>query len=175
MNYIFETSRIGFRRFEQSDVSKIYRHHQEKSLKKWIPNESYETLDEAMEAIKFFSERCDKGELPFVLAVELKENHELIGDAGINEAPGGIEIGYAICESCQGYGYATETVKAFSDYAVQHFSVSELYGRVVRGNTASCRVLEKAGYKYINDEFEAEDDPYGKGMLIYKLEVQRIE
>ena len=54
---------------------------------------------------------------------------------------------------------------------MKNFSVSELYGRVVRGNTASCRVLEKVGYKYVHEELEAEDDPYGKGMLIYKLEV----
>ncbi|WBW95029.1 GNAT family N-acetyltransferase [Oceanirhabdus sp. W0125-5] len=171
MNYLFETRRLGVRRFQQSDVSKIYMHHKEESLKKWIPNESYETIDEAREAIEFFNENSDEGELPFVLAIELKENNELIGDAGINESPGGIEIGYSICEAYQGNGYATEALQGFTKYAVQNFSFTELYGRVVQGNNASCRVLEKAGYKYVNEEFDADDDPYGKGMLVYKLEV----
>jgi ribosomal-protein-alanine N-acetyltransferase len=31
--------------------------------------------------------------------------------------------------------------------------------------------MEKCGYNYIDEEFGAEDDPYGKGMLIYKREL----
>ena len=30
------------------------------------------------------------------------------------------------------------------------------------------RVLEKNGYTFVQEEFGAEDDPYGKGMLIYR-------
>ena len=44
------------------------------------------------------------------------------------------------------------------------------YGRVVHGNAASSRVLEKAGYLFVREEFGAEDDPYGNGMLVYKRE-----
>ena len=31
-------------------------------------------------------------------------------------------------------------------------------------------VLEKNGYGFVKEEFGAEDDPYGNGMLIYKKE-----
>jgi ribosomal-protein-alanine N-acetyltransferase len=37
-------------------------------------------------------------------------------------------------------------------------------------HTASARVLEKAGYTFVNEEYGAEDDPYGNGMLVYKNE-----
>ena len=40
----------------------------------------------------------------------------------------------------------------------------------MRGNNASVRVLEKNGYIFVAEEFGAEDDPYGNGMLIYKKE-----
>ena len=33
------------------------------------------------------------------------------------------------------------------------------------------KVMEKCGYSYLNEEFGAEDDPYGKGMFIYKCEL----
>ena len=46
----------------------------------------------------------------------------------------------------------------------------QLYGRVMRGNNASVRVLEKNGFIFVEEESGAEDDPYGNGMLIYKKE-----
>lgn len=170
MKYLFESESLGFRRFKISDVEKVYTHHNEQSLKKWIPNESYENLDEATDAIKFFGECYDKRKLPFVLAIEEKRTQEIIGDTGINEAPGGIEIGYSIRESHQGNGYATETVKAMTKYVCQIFSVNVLFGRVMNGNNASCKVMDKTGYRFIREEFGAEDDPYGKGMLVYELD-----
>jgi [ribosomal protein S5]-alanine N-acetyltransferase len=31
-------------------------------------------------------------------------------------------------------------------------------------------VLEKNGYDFVREEYGAEDDPYGNGMLVYKRE-----
>ena len=46
-----------------------------------------------------------------------------------------------------------------------------LYGRVMKGNEASVKVLEKCGYVFLREEQEAEDDPYGRGMLVFGREV----
>ena len=32
------------------------------------------------------------------------------------------------------------------------------------------KILEKNGYEFVTEEFGAEDDPYGNGMLVYKKE-----
>ena len=107
-----------------------------------------------------------------MLAVELKETGELIGDTGISEvegASGEIEIGYQICEKHTGKGFATELVKAMNEFIFSRFEADVIYGRVVKGNTASVRVLEKSGYTFVREEFGAEDDPYGNGMLVYKI------
>ena len=108
-----------------------------------------------------------------MLAVELKETGELIGDTGVNEVDGNVnevEIGYTICKKYSGNGYATELVEEMTRFSCENFGVHVLYGRVMHGNDASVRVLEKNGYSFISDEFGAEDDPYGKGMLIYRKE-----
>ena len=68
-------------------------------------------------------------------------------------------------------GYATEAVIALTNYMLHTFGISVLYGRVMNGNNASTRVMEKAGYTYYKKELGAKDDPYGKGMLIYKNEL----
>lgn len=42
----------------------------------------------------------------------------------------------------------------------------------MHGNIASIKVVEKCGYAFYLEEFQAKDDPYGNGMLIYKIESQ---
>ncbi len=171
MEYIFETEHLKIRKFEISDAIYLYKNHLEEEVKKWIPNESYADIEETKSAISFYVDCVNNKHLPYVLAVELKETDELIGDTGINEVEGGlneVEIGYEICKKYSGKGYATELLKAMTEFSVKTFGINVLYGRVMYGNNASVRVLEKNGYEFVREEFGAEDDPYGKGMLIYK-------
>lgn len=143
----------------------------EEDAKKWIPNESYTDIEEAKDAIRFYINCVNHKHLPYVLAVELKSTGELIGDTGVNEVEGclnEVEIGYGICKKYSGKGYATELLIAMTKYIAEIFEINVLYGRVMQGNHASVRVLEKNGYEFVKKELEAEDDPYGNGMLIYK-------
>ena len=164
------------RKLEPEDAARLYENHAEAKVKKWFPNESYADIDEAKDAIRFFNDCVEKNHLPFVLAVQLKETGELIGDTGVSEVdgePDSVEIGYQICEKHSGKGLATEVLNAMTAFSFARFSATISYGRVVHGNAASARVLEKAGYKFVNEEYGAEDDPYGNGMLVYKKEAQQ--
>lgn len=171
MDYIFETEHLGIRKFEIEDAQCLYENHLETEVKKWIPNESYADIEETQEAINFYINCVNNKQLPYVLAVELKETGELIGDTGVNEVEGNpdeVEIGYGICKKHSGKGYATEVLRSMSEFIAETFKINDLYGRVMHGNNASIRVLEKNGYKFAKEEFGAEDDPYGNGMFIYK-------
>lgn len=174
MIYLFESERLRFRKFEIADAKRLYKNHLEEEMKKWIPNESYEDIPETESAIKFYMDCVNKKQLPYVLAIELKTNGELIGDTGVNEVEGNsreVEMGYSICKKYSGQGFATETVKAMTNFIVDSFGIKVLYGRVMKGNTASVKIMEKNGYMFLREELGAEDDPYGNGMLIYKIEV----
>lgn len=171
MNDFFESEHLKFRSFQMEDAHKLYENHLEEELKQWIPNESYVDIEEAEDAIGFYMDCANKKELPFVLAIESKETGELIGDTGANEVDGKdneVEIGFSICKRYSGNGYATEAATAMTNYVADAFGISILYGRVMKGNAASCKVMEKAGYTFSHEERDAEDDPYGKGMLIYR-------
>lgn len=174
MEYLFETEHLRFRRFEKSDAFRLYENHLEAEMKQWIPNESYEDISETEGAINFYMDCVGKRQLPYVLAIESKESGDLIGDTGVNEVEGSdneVEIGYSICKKYSGNGYATETVIAMTNFTERTFGIKVLYGRVMKGNDASVKVMKKTGYKYFKEEFGAEDDPLGKGMLIYKKEL----
>ena len=173
MEYLFETARLGVRAFIVEDAQRLYENHLEEAVKRWIPNESYADLEEARDAAAFFAECVQNKRLPYVLAVMWKETGELIGDTGVNEVegkPDEVEIGFTICQRYSGKGYATELVGAMTDYVFSTMGMKVLYGRVLHGNGASVRVLEKNGYQCIAEEYGAEDDPYGQGMLVYKRE-----
>ena len=173
MEHIFETAHLRIRKFVMEDAQSLYENHLEEEVKKWIPNESYADIEETKDAINFYVDCVNNGHLPYVLAVELKETGELIGDTGANEVEGKsseVEIGYCICKKHCGKGYATELLNAMTEFIVSTFGIDVLYGRVIRGNIASVRVLEKNGYCFVEEKFGAEDDPYGNGMLIYKRE-----
>ncbi len=172
MNVFFETEHLLVRELELEDSIRLYENHAEEKVKKWFPNESYSDINEAKDTIHFCRECVEENRLPFVLAVQYKETGELIGDTGVSEVEGqpeAIEVGYQICEKYSGRGFATEVLCAMTEFSLAKFGATISYGRVVHGNLASARVLEKAGYMFVNEEFGAEDDPYGKGMLVYKL------
>ena len=170
MRYVFETERLRVRKFEADDAERLYGIHQDEEVKKWMPNESYRDVQEARDAAAFFADCLNGGKLPCVLAVESKDTGLLIGDAGVNEVEGKTgeaEIGFVICRECRGKGYAVELLKAMTEFAASFLQADTLYGRVMKGNDASAKVLEKSGYGFVTEESGAEDDPYGRGMMVY--------
>ena len=62
-------------------------------------------------------------------------------------------------------------LRGISGYIASRFEISGIFGRVVRGNEASVKVLEKNAYQFVREEFGAADDPYGNGMLVYRWTV----
>ena len=173
MDYLFETARLRVRKFVVADVERIFSHHLEQGVKLWIPSECYKDIEEAINVINYYISTTESKILPMVLAVELKETHELIGDTGINEIdgkPGLVEIAYTISDKYSNHGYATELLSGMTEYVFKTFGFDKIYGRVMRGNIISTKVLEKNGYVYIGEEFDAIDDYNGNGILMYVKE-----
>ena len=171
MDYLFETDRLRVRAMIPDDAERLYAIHAEDAVRRWFPNECYADVAEARDAAGFFADCVREKRLPYVLAVELKSTGELIGDTGISEVEGRpeeTEIGYVIGEAWRGKGCATELVRAMTAFAARQFGSRVIWGRVLHGNAASARVLEKSGYAFVREESGAEDDPYGNGMLVYR-------
>ncbi len=168
-----ETERLILRCFRSEDARALYENHMDPEVRKWFSNECYADPEEAKDAIRFYRECVNGKRLPYVLGVELKETGELIGDTGISAVEGKkdeTEIGYCIGEKYRNRGYATELLKAMTGFVFSEFGTKVIYGRVVHGNEASVKVLEKNGYRFVKEEFGAEDDLYGKGMLVFRKE-----
>ena len=58
------------------------------------------------------------------------------------------ELGYYIAEEYWGRGIMTEAVKQICKYVFNKSNIIRIYAEPFAYNTASCRVLEKAGFQY---------------------------
>ncbi len=58
------------------------------------------------------------------------------------------ELGYYIAEGYWGKGIMTEAVKQICAYVFDNSDIIRIYAEPFAYNTASCRVLEKAGFQY---------------------------
>ena len=58
------------------------------------------------------------------------------------------ELGYYIAEGYWGKGIMTEAVKQLCAYVFEKSDILRIYAEPFANNTASCRVLEKAGFRY---------------------------
>lgn len=58
------------------------------------------------------------------------------------------ELGYYLAEGYWGKGITTEAVKQVCEYVFDKSDILRIYAEPFAHNTASCRVLEKAGFQY---------------------------
>ncbi|MET9366019.1 GNAT family N-acetyltransferase [Streptomyces sp. NPDC006632] len=81
------------------------------------------------------------------------EDGRAIGGIGFHGPPedGRVEVGYDLAESVRGRGYATEALRALSAWALAQPDVQTVYATTDEDNTASQRVLTRAGYHRIGD------------------------
>lgn len=80
------------------------------------------------------------------LLVFSRETGQLIGSSGLGmESPGCAATGYVFARDAWGLGYATETLGAMVDWAVE-LKIERLYALCHTDHRASWRVMEKCGF-----------------------------
>ncbi len=83
-----------------------------------------------------------------------KESGHIIGAAGAGRhddlhEP---EIFYSVLPDERGKGYAVESARAVTEWALSDYPIPYLIGTVEVGNAASQKVLEHCGYEYVNEQ-----------------------
>ncbi len=151
--HMIVTERLLLKPFSLKDSTKIYQMSIEEGMKSWIPDQVYEDENEAKEVLTFLKQQYGKSpkESPVVLAVYLRSNQALIGHVGLSPLGNDVEVGYAIEDKEQGKGYATEAVVAMTDWGLREFNLDFIIGSVAADNVGSCKVLQKAGFQYIEN------------------------
>ena len=148
-----KTPRLTITRFSPDMAQTVYENSQDEDTRRFVPDEVYNSAEEAREAIAFLMSRYESTDGPFVYPVITNDSGKNIGYVQLCklelEEEGTWEIGYHIAKDFTGKGYATEAIKAFLPAMAQKLNLKEVYGICLVDNTASVRVLEKCGFTQI--------------------------
>ncbi|MDO4621690.1 MAG: GNAT family protein [Eubacteriales bacterium] len=145
-----KTEHLLLRRFAMTDVQSVYLNYGcDPLVNRYISFAPCAEMESAREFIRMHTEQYDRDPSFYGWAVTL--NGEVIGSIGlfdIDEGAEQAELGYSIGSKWWGNGYATEASKAVIDHAFSEVGLHRIFASHHIDNTASGRVLEKAGMLY---------------------------
>lgn len=147
-----ETSRLELRSATPEDAPHLLALNSDPDVLRYLPPAArLTTMEGAMQRVeRRMKMEAERGYAPLIICV--KETGEKVGSGGLQPVGGGdtseVEIAYHYLPSAWGKGYATEAAVAILDFGFNSLKLEEIFGYVIPGNDASCRVLEKAGMKY---------------------------
>ncbi|MBZ9610513.1 GNAT family N-acetyltransferase [Rheinheimera maricola] len=81
------------------------------------------------------------------LVIRQHGSGEAIGITGMCVSQGRAEVGYLLLPAFYGRGFGTESLQALIQWALTTQGISRFKAVVTEGNTASERVLQKAGFQ----------------------------
>lgn len=140
-----ETERLIITEFTSDMAQAVHENSLDEDNRRFVPDEVFETVEDAQETVDFLMSRYETDDGPFVYPV-LTKSGENIGYVQLVQIDEGFEIGYHIAKKYTGHGYAAEAAAAFLPYMAEKKGLSEIYGISLRENAASVRVMEKLGF-----------------------------
>lgn len=150
MQIFLETERLQLRRFTDDDVDNLVELDSDPDVMRFIsggrPTPRDEIENDILPAFLAYYERF--AGYGFWAAVE-KSTDRFVGWFHFRPAEGApsdeVELGYRLCRSAWGKGYATEGSQALIEKGFAEFGVQRVVASTMVVNVASRRVMEKAG------------------------------
>ena len=162
-----DTERLSICDFSPDMARDVHLNSLDEDTRRFLPDEVFETEEDALETVNFLIGCYGGEEGPFVHPVFTRKGEENVGYVQLCPAEGGWEIGYHIAKKYTGNGYATEAARAFLKFQTRERGLTEVWGVCLKENTASLRVLEKLGFRLVFDgegEYQGELRPIVKAV-----------
>ncbi|MEE0675651.1 MAG: GNAT family N-acetyltransferase [Ruminococcus sp.] len=156
--FLIETERLTITEFTPDMAQAVHENSLDEDNRRFVPDEVFETVDEAAETIEFLMSQYGGSDGPFVYPVLIKDGANIGYVQAIPLDDGFWEIGFHVGEKYTKNGYATEAVKAFLPVIMNKLGIEKIKGICLSENIASRKVMEKCGFVL---EFEGTDSYQG--------------
>ena len=143
---LIENEVLSIVRLNTSMYYDVWQNSLDDNNRRFVPDEVFETLEDAQEVVDYLITCYQEKEGPFVYPIIVKDNQQNIGYVQLIKIDDGWEIGYHVAQKYTGKGYATEAVKLFLSYLKKSNKLHEIYGICLADNVASYKVLMKCGF-----------------------------
>lgn len=152
--YIFESERLGFRRWQESDKEAFAAMNADAAVMKYFPNLLTREESDLLLA-KFEHHFVEKGY--GIWAVDIKASRQFIGFIGLLEVNMAVdfkkstEIGWRLAQAYWKKGYAVEGAMACLNYAFNSLKMEEIYAFTSILNKPSETVMQRIGMDKIGE------------------------
>lgn len=141
-----ETERLVITEFTMGMAQSVHLNSLDADNRRFVPDEVFETVEEAAETVAFLMSRYGSGEGPLVYPILHRDGVNIGYVQAVPMEGGAWEIGYHIGGSYTGQGYATEAVRAFLPVILPMLGIREMAGVCLADNKASVKVMERCGF-----------------------------
>lgn len=142
-----ETERLIITEFTMDMAEAVHRNSLDEDNRRFVPDEVFETVEEAAETVEFLMGCYASGQGPLVYPVLRKDGTYIGYVQAVPLGDGSWEIGYHIGGDHTGQCYATEAVKAFLPVILAQLELDEINGICLAENRASVTVMERCGFE----------------------------
>lgn len=174
-NYIFKSSRLGFRNWIESDVSLMSEINADQTVMEFFP-ETQNVQDTRIFINRMQDSFQTNGYCYF--AVDSLDSWEFIGFIGLMEQDylldlgSFVDVGWRLNQIYWGNGFATEGATACLGYGFDKLNLKSIYSVAPKSNEKSIHVMEKIGMTKLRD-FEHPklvDYPKLKDCVLYEIQ-----
>ena len=145
MTLPIRAQRLYITEFDENMAEVVHINSLDEDNRRFVPDEVFETIEEASETISALISYYSRGDAPLVYPILLNDGRN-IGYVQAVPLQNGWEIGYHVAKPFTGNGYATEAVNAFLPQIMRRLGIAQIHGECLADNIASRRVLEKCGF-----------------------------
>ncbi len=142
-----DTERLQLRKPVLSDAEPIFsKYAQDAEVTRFLSWPPHATIEETREFLKRCLNEWDE-KSAFGYVIERKRDGELLGTIGIELHGHSASAGYVLAKRYWGKGYTAEALTALRHVALAERHIYRFWAVCDVENTASARVMEKAGLK----------------------------
>ena len=161
-----ETERLIITEFDMSMAESVHINSLDDDNRRFVPDEVFETVEEAAETVEFLIGIYENGNGPLVYPVLLKDGTYIGYVQAVPFEDGTWEVGYHIGGNYTKKGYATEAVTAFLPVIMKQIDITEIAGICLADNKASVKVMERCGF---NKLYEGMGNYQGQERMICRF------
>jgi len=171
ISFPIKTERLSITKFDESMVDSFQANSMDDDIRRFVPDEVFETLDEARATLAKLISYYNQDNAPLVYPILLHDGQN-IGYVQAVPYYDEWEIGYHVAKAHTGKRYASEALRAFLPFIIRQLGIGHIIGISHIDNIASRRVMEKSGFDL---EYDGPGPYQGEELHIRRYVYHRVE